>query len=119
MRKYIYDMVNKDGGFERIEKDNLIAETGIKQRFDNILNYQITDKDDALTVKTKNTKANNSLHHRLSIYFNTGLMVTKFKNTLKRDHTNGALGKKKEMEKIYEKPEDIRLDKGVLQKYFA
>ena len=123
MRKYIFDMVNKDGNFDRIDKDNRVSETQIKQRFDNILNYQLSDKDDALTVRTKNSKANNNLH-RLSLYFNSGLAVQKFKNTLKNQPTTGSnatnkMDKTGQMEKIYEKPEDIKLDKDVLQKYFA
>ena len=43
-------MVNKDGNFDRIYKDNRVYETGIKQRFENILNYQLTDKDEALPL---------------------------------------------------------------------
>jgi hypothetical protein len=113
MRRYIYDMVNKDGNFDKIDKDNRVAETGIKQRFDNILNYQLTDKDDAPSVKTKNTKGNNNNLHRLSLYFNTGLMGAKFKSAAKNANNKNA------QEKIYEKPEDIKLDKEVLQKYFA
>jgi aspartate/methionine/tyrosine aminotransferase len=57
MRRYIFDMVNKDRGFDTIEKDNIIAETGIKQRFDNILNYQLSDKDEALSVRTKKSQS--------------------------------------------------------------
>ena len=121
MRRYIFDMVNRDGNFDRIDKDNAISETGIKQRFDNILNYQLTDKDEALTVKTKNSKANNNNNlHRLSLYFKTGLMAQKFRTSLNNLQTNGSNGtNKNQLEKIYEKPEDIKLDKDVLQKYFA
>ena len=122
IRRYIYDMVNKDGNFDKIDKDNRISETQIKQRFDNILNYQLSDKDEALSIKTKN--ANN--FHRLSIYFNAGLTALKFKNSLKNQTTasnvtnkNDKADKNGKLEKIYERPEDIKLDKDVLQKYFA
>ena len=124
MRKYIYDMVNKDGNFDRIDNDNRVAETHIKQRFDNILNYQLSDKDEALTLKTKNSKSNKNLH-RLSLYFNVGLAAQKFKNTLKNNNqtigtsTSNKNDKTGNLDKIYEKPEDIKLDKDVLQKYFA
>ena len=123
MRKYIFDMVNKNGNFDKIEKDNRVSETHIKQRFDNILNHQLSDKDEALTVKTKNSKGNSNLH-RLSLYFNTALGAQKFKNTLKNQPTTGSnatskMEKTGNLEKIYEKPEDIKLDKDVLQKYFA
>ena len=121
MRRYIYDMVNKNGNFDKIDKDNRVSETQIKQRFDNILNYQLSDKDEA--ISSKNSKANNNLH-RLSLYFNAGLAAQKLKNTLKNQQTNGSTLTNKEdkagqLEKIYEKPEDIKLDKDVLQKYFA
>ena len=112
MRKYIYDMVNKDGNFDRIEKDNRTSETQIKQRFDNILNYQLSDKDEAFPLKNKNSKANSNLH-RLSLYFNIGLASQRLKSGLRSTSKNGKL------EKIYEKPEDIKLDKEVLQRYFA
>ena len=124
MRKYIYDMVNQDGNFDRIDNDNRVAETHIKQRFDNILNYQLSDKDEALTVKTKNSKANKNLH-RLSLYFNAALAAQKFRSTLKNNNqtigtnTSNKNDKNGNIEKIYEKPEDIKLDKDVLQKYFA
>ena len=109
MRRYIFDMVNKDGNFDRIDKDNKVSETQIRQRFDNILNYQLSDKDEALTVKTK-SRANNNFH-RLSLYLNVGLAAEKFKNMLKNKNSKS--------EEIYQKPEDIKLDKEVLQKYFA
>ena len=115
MRKYIFDMVNQNGNFDQIDKDNRVSETQIKQRFDNILNYQLTDKDEALTVKTKNSKANKNLH-RLSLYFNTALTLQKFRSSLKNQQGAGSNG---QLAKIYERPEDIRLDKDVLQKYFA
>ncbi len=111
MRKYIYDMENNDGNLERIEKDNLIAETGIRQRFDNIIKFQLSDKDDALIVKTKNTKVNNKLHHRLSLYFNPGLVVIKFKNLLKKDHVNG--GNKNPMGKINKKINNFKSKKNM------
>jgi hypothetical protein len=121
MRKYIFDMVNKDGGYDSIEKDNRLAETTIKQRFDNILNYQLSDKDEELTVKTKTGKGNKALH-RLSMYLNTGLASIKLSNAL-QTLSNGSNADTKNHENkskiIYEKPEDIKLDKKVLQQYFA
>ena len=125
IRKYIYDMVNKDGNFDKIDKDNRVSETQIKQRFDNILNYQLSDKDEALSIKTKN--ANN--FHRLSLYFKAGLTALKFKNSLNNPQITGSNitnkndknvknDKNGQLEKIYERPEDIKLDKEVLQKYF-
>ena len=124
MKKYIFDMVNKDGGFDTIDKDNRVAETHIKQRFDNILNYQLSDKDEALTVKTKSGKGTKNLH-RLSMYINAGLSSVKLKNTLQSisngsDNNNTSVKHNdNKLHIIYESPDDIKLDKEVLQKYFS
>ena len=124
MKKYIFDMVNKDGGFDTIDKDNRVAETHIKQRFDNILNYQLSDKDEALTVKTKSGKGTKNLH-RLSMYINAGLSSIKLKNTLQSisngsDNNNTSVKHNdNKLHIIYESPDDIKLDKEVLQKYFS
>ena len=121
IRKYIFDMVNKDGNFDKIDKDNRVSETQIKQRFDNILNYQLSDKDEALSIKSKNANANNI--HKLSLYFKTGLAAVKLKNSLNNQITGSNVTNKNDkigqLEKIYERPEDIKLDKEVLQKFFA
>ena len=122
IRRYIYDMVNRDGNFDKIDKDNRVSETQIKQRFDNILNYQLTDKDEAVSIRTKNANANN--FHRLSLYFKAGLAATKLKNSLNKQQTTASNVTNKnekngQLEKIYERPEDIKLDKDVLQKYYA
>ena len=116
MKRYIFDMVNKDGGFDTIEKDNRVAETTIKQRFDNILNFQLSDKDEAVTAKTKSVKQSKNLH-RLSMYMTAGLASIKLKNTL--HSLSGDGGSKDKLHIIYESPNDIKLDKDVLQKYFA
>ena len=124
MKTYIFDMVNKDGGFDTLDKDNKVAETSIKQRFDNILNYQLSDKDEALTVKTKSGKGTKNLH-RLSMYINAGLSSIKLKNTLQSisngsDNNNTSVKHNdNKLHIIYESPDDIKLDKEVLQKYFS
>ena len=115
MKRYIYDMVIRDGGFEQIDEDNRFAETTIKQRFDNILNYQLSDKDDGLSANTKSIKGGNTNKtlHRLSMYFNAGLSAAKLKSVLQ------SLTNKKQSDDIYESPDEIKLDKEILQKYFA
>ena len=121
MRKYIFDIVNKEGGYDSLDKDNRVAETTIKQRFDNILNYQLSDKDEALTVKSKTGKGNKALH-RLSMYLNAGLASVKLRNTiqsLSNGSNNSMKNPQNKLKIIYEKPEDIKLDKKVFQKYFA
>ena len=115
MKQYIFDMVNKNGTFDQIDKDNKLSETQIKQRFDNIMDYQLIDKDEATTIKSKGTKQKNL--HRLSLYFNGGGAAgDKLRDALKSlGNTINTEGNKK----IYEKPDDIKLNKAILQKYFA
>ena len=117
MKKYIFDMTNKDKGFYTIEKNNRTAEASIKQRFDNIINYQLSDKDS----EAKNGKDNKNLH-RLSNYINEGISSIKLKNSLQslsksKEHSQKNYDSK--LPTIYETPEEIKLDKEVLQKYFA
>ena len=125
MKKYIFDMVNKDGGFDTIDKDNKVSETTIKQSFENILNYQFKDKDDSMTEKIRNSRANKNTH-RLSMYVNAGLSALKLKNTLEALNNAGSdndNNNNKNLDgkshSIYGSPDEIKLDKEVLQKYFA
>jgi hypothetical protein len=123
MRRYIFDMANRDGNYEAIDNDNRYSETRIKQRFDNILNYQIPekDKDDRVSIKTKSLRGKNVLH-RLSLYLNSEKPVIKIK-TNANNATNATISskndKKQQPKKVYNKPEDIKLDKGILQEYYA
>ena len=119
MRIYIFDMANTNGNYDAIDNESKYTETRIKQRFDNILNYQIPEnnKDDSLTLKTKSLKGNKGLH-RLSIYVNTELPMIKIK-TNPNNKSNASIKKDKKPKVIYEKPDDIKLDKEILQKYYA
>ena len=123
MKKYIYDMVNKDGNYDAIEKDVRVSETQIKQKLDNIINDQYNDKDDATS---KSGKGKNGQYHRLSMYMNENLSASKLKNTLKRlsSGSSGSQDKKEKfreskIQNIYNSQDDVRLDKDILQKYFA
>ena len=123
IRRYIYDMVNRDGNFDQIDNDIRENETHIGQRFDNILNNQITDKDDAHTVKTKSANPSKDHFHRLSMY-SANLSSDKLKNKLKtlQQSSNASISSKGVNgagKYVYPSPDDVRLDKSVLQKYFA
>ena len=107
MKKYIYSMVNKDGNFDRIDNENKTSETKIKQKFDNILNYQISEKDDTFSIKSKNSKYN--ILHRTSLRSKSN----------HHSENKSTLTKNKSDEKIYEKCDDIKLNKEILQKYFS
>ena len=51
-----FEKVNKRGGFDDIERDNRIANTQIATRFENILNNQLIDEDEATTIRSLMTK---------------------------------------------------------------
>ena len=56
MKNIIFEKVNKRGGFDDIERDNRIANTQIATRFENILNNQLIDEDEATTIRSLMTK---------------------------------------------------------------
>ena len=111
MKKYVYEVVNKDGSFEQIMNDNNWNEIKIKQRFDNILYYQLDDKEghDSMTTLTKNTNTNSN---KLSVNFNQRLISQKIKDSPNSKKKNNII-------QIYKNPENIKLDKQILQEYFS
>ena len=82
MKKYIFDTVNKEGNFEKIIFDNNTNETRIKQRFDNILNYQLDEKSGNESFSTW-TKYTNTNSNKLSSYFNNSLQSQRNRLTSK------------------------------------
>ena len=54
MKRKIMDKVNKKGNFEEVEKDNKVSGTHLNLKFENILNNQLIDKEEAKTILTKN-----------------------------------------------------------------
>jgi hypothetical protein len=114
MKKYVFDNVNKDGNFDRIDKDSRAMETQVRQYLDNILHYQLSDIDDQNNNNSKNLKGSNNFQ-KLSTLLNFGLAVEKLRNNLKN---SGCLNKNKDG-LIYGNPDEVKLDKKVLQKYFA
>ena len=107
MKRKIMEKVNKKGNFEEVEKDNKISGTQLKLKFEHILNNQLIDKDDAKTINTKSKKT-----FRKTL-FNTGMKSMKRSGSIN--------GEKMETitEKIYNNCDEVRLDKGSLQDFFA
>ena len=107
MKKKIMEKVNKKGNFEEVEKDNKISGTHLNLKFEHILNNQLIDKDEAKTIisKSKKTFKKN--------FFNTGQKSLKYSGTIN--------GEKMETitEKIYNNSDEVILDKGSLQDFFA
>ena len=117
MKKYIYDMTNKDGNYDAIDKDIRVSEASIKQNFDNIINFQMADDP------TKNLKGKKDTLHRLSLYMNNSMSSDKLQNTIKT-MSNSSKDKKGKMREsklrgIYGSPDEVKLDKDILQRFSA
>jgi hypothetical protein len=112
MKRKIMDKVNKKGNFDDVEKDNKISGTHLNLKFENILNNQLVDEDEAKSILTKTKKTAKKSH------FYSG------QKSLMR-HVSGTIsGEKIEKldltpEKIYNNVDEVKLDKASLQDYFA
>ena len=112
MKRKIMDKVNKKGNFDGVEKDNKISGTHLNLKFENILNNQLVDEDEAKSILTKTKKTAKKSH------FYSG------QKSLMR-HVSGTIsGEKIEKldltpEKIYNNVDEVKLDKASLQDYFA
>ena len=119
MKKYIYDMVTRDGNFDAIDKDTRVSETTIRQNFDNIINFQIMDDPNS-----KASKGKEDILHRLSTYMNNNMSSLKLQNSLKALSSGSIKDKKGKLNQsksqgIYISPDDVKLDRDILQKYYA
>ena len=107
MKRKIMDKVNKKGNFEDVEKDNKISGTHLNLKFENILNNQMVDEDEAKTILTKSKRT---------------LKKNVFYSGQKSRKPPGTVnGEKIETtpEKVYTNSNDVRLDKAALQDFFA
>ena len=116
MKKYIYDAVNKEGSFEKIINDNNTNETKIKQRFEDILNYQLEDKsgnDSSLSLKNTLSYSN-----KLSSHLNNSLQSQKMRLASKFYQPKNS-NEKINQNQIYKTLDEIKLDKPLLQEFFS
>ena len=118
MKKYVFDIVNKDGNFEKIILDNNTNETKIKQRFDNILNYQLDEKSGNESLSTL-TKYSNTYSNRLSSHFNNSLPSQKNRLNSKFYQTKNSSEKNNINYQIYKTEDEIKLDKPLLQEFYS
>ena len=119
MKKIIFDKVNKRGGFDDIERDAKIANTQIATRFENILNNQLIDADEATTIRTLMTKGKKNRKYGAGASKAASIM------TSSKMRGGGTLmtgaGKNNiqlNLPKIYENPDEVVLNKDILQEYF-
>ena len=116
MKRKVMDKVNKKGNFEDVEKENKIARAQINLKFENILNNQLIDEDEAKTIISKNKKT----YKRTTSGSRTPGYITP-RSGIRHSGTNIETdGKMSSIpEKIYNDAEEVKLDKEYLQDYFA
>ena len=114
LRKTILEKVNKKGSFEDIEQENRLAITEISTKFENILNNQLIDEDEATTIKSLMTKGKKSRKYGAGASKAASIITS----SKLRSNLNGAKDNLV-LEKIYETPEEIKLNKNILQDYFV
>ena len=119
MKNVIFEKVNKRGGFDDIERDNRIANTQIATRFDSILNNQLIDEDEATTIRSLMTKGKKNRKYGAGAS-KAASIITSSKMRGGGTLMTGA-GKDNillNLPKIYESPDEIKLNKDILQEYF-
>ena len=119
LQKTIFEKVNKKGSFGDIERENKIAVTEISTKFENILNNQLIDEDEATTIKTLMTKGKKNRKYGAGASKAASIITSsKFKNGLNDNSNNAKENLNSNLTKIYETPEEIKLNKNILQDYF-
>ena len=119
MKNIIFEKVNKRGGFEDIERDNKIANTQIATRFENILNNQLIDEDEATTIRSLMTKGKKNRKYGAGASKAASIMTcSKMKGGGTLMTGAGKDNLLLNLPKIYESPEEIKLNKDILQEYF-
>jgi hypothetical protein len=109
MKRKIMDKVNKKRNFDEVEKDNKISGTHLNLKFENILNNQLIDEDEAKTILTKTKKTTKKSH------FQSG------QKSIKKIASGTLSAEKIDLtpSKIYNNADEVKLDKAALQDYFA
>ena len=114
MKRKIMEKVNKKGNFEDVEKDNKVSGTHLNLKFENILNNQLIDEDEAKTMLSKTKR------QRKTTSGSKGPIYTTPRASIRHTGTNVEGEKLVAInEKIYNNSDDVRLDKAALQDYFA
>jgi hypothetical protein len=115
-RKTILEKVNKKGNFEDIERENRIAITEISTKFENILNNQLIDQDEATTIRSLMTKGKKNRKYGAGASKAASIITS---SKMKGGFDTINAGKENlTLEKIYETPEEIKLNKNILQEFF-
>ena len=114
MKRKIMDKVNKKGNFDDIERENKISGTQLNLKFENILNNQLIDENEAKTIISKSKK------YRRTSTGSKGPTYTTPRSGIKQTSTNPEGDKMNTIhEKIYNNIDDVKLDKEALQDCWA
>ena len=117
VRNTLFEKVNKKGSFEDIERENRIAVTEISTKFEYILNNQLIDQDEATTIKSLMTKGKKNRKYGSGASKAASIITSsKFKNS--NYDTINSKYENLNLPKIYETPDEIKLNKNILQEYF-
>ena len=119
MKKIIFEKVNKKGGFDDIERDARIAGTQIATRFENILNNQLIDEDEATTIKSLMTKGKKNRKYGAGASKAASIITSSKARGAGTTMTGAGKDIMLNLPKIYESPDEIKLNKDILQEYFA
>ena len=118
MKRKIMDKVNKKGNLDDVEKENRILGTHINLKFENILNNQLVDEDEAKTIISKGKKG-----YRKTTSGSKGPLYTSPRSGVRVTTGTNVEGDNNKMsvipEKIYNNLEEVKLDQAALQDYFA
>ena len=114
MKRKIMDKVNKKGNFDDIERENKISGTQLNLKFENILNNQLIDENEAKTIISKSKK------YRRTSTGSKGPTYTTPRSGIRQTSTNPEGDKMNTIhEKIYNNSDDVKLDKEALQDFWA
>lgn len=116
MKKQVMEKVNKKGNFEDVEKDNKVSGTHLNLKFENILNNQIVDKDEAKEM----LKTKKSFKRTLTSGSRGPFLTTPHTGTIKRTETD-AYGERQQVVRsnVYNNSDEVKLDRDSLIDYFA
>ena len=118
MKNIIFEKVNKRGGFDDIERDNKIANTQIATRFENILNNQLIDADEATTIRSLMTKGKKNRKYGAGASKAASIITSSKMKGGGTLMTGAGKDNLLNLPKIYESPDEIKLNKDILQEYF-
>jgi hypothetical protein len=117
IRKILFDKINTKGSFEDIERENIVSASEISTKFEYILNNQLIDQDEATTIKSLMTKGKKSRKYGSGASKAASIITS---SKLKKGNCDTINSKNEYLNrmKIYESPDEIKLNKNVLQDYF-